>query len=55
MEGNVNITTAHPVLTIIFKNIFRTFEAEIVIKIFKTNQLQPKIRRVTYQVHHLFF
>ena len=35
------ITTAHPILTIIFKNILRTFEAEI-LKIFKNIQPQPK-------------
>ena len=35
------ITNLHPILTIIFQNILRTFEAEI-LKIFKIIQPQPK-------------
>ena len=35
------ISTAHPILTIMFKNILRTFEAEILI-IFKNTSLIPK-------------
>ena len=38
------ISTAHPILTIMFKNILRTFEAEI-LKILKSIQPQPKLRR----------
>ena len=37
----LKITTANPILTIMFKNILRTFEAEI-LKIFKNIQPQPK-------------
>ena len=35
------ITSAHPTLTIMFKNVLRTFEAEI-LKIFQNVQPQPK-------------
>ena len=38
------ITTANPILTILFKNILLTFEAEI-LKIFKNISLSQKLRR----------
>ena len=37
----MEITTAHPILTIMFKNILRTFTAEI-LKIFKNIEPQQK-------------
>ena len=37
----LKITHVHPLLTILFKNVLRTFEAGI-LKIFKNIQSQPK-------------
>ena len=41
---SIAVNNAHPILTIMFKNILRTFEAEI-LKIFKNIQPQWKTRR----------
>ena len=38
----LKIRTAHPILTVTFKNVLRTFEAKI-LKIFKEFSLSPKI------------
>ena len=37
----IEITTVHPIQTIMFKNILRTLEAEI-LEIFKNNELQSQ-------------
>ena len=38
----LKIRTAHPILTVTFKNVLRTFEVKI-LKIFKEFSLSPKI------------